>query len=45
MHLLYEVFIQESLLCNYINDKKIPKENIQSILINKHGCFVLFYWR
>ena len=30
-------------LCNFVNEYKISKKNIQSIVENE-GAFVLFYW-
>ena len=30
-------------LCNFVNEHKITKENIQSIIENS-GIFFLFYW-
>ena len=31
-------------LCNFVNERNITKENIQSIVENSDDVFVLFYW-
>ena len=38
-----ELFYSAKDLCNFVNEHKITKENIQSI-IESSGIFVLFYW-
>ena len=38
-----EIFHYATGLCNFVNEHKITKENIQSIVENS-GDFVLFYW-
>lgn len=38
-----ELFYSAKDLCNFVNERKITKENIQSIIENS-DVFVLFYW-
>ena len=38
-----KLFDNAEWLCNFVNEKKITKENIQSI-VEIEECFVLFYW-
>ena len=41
--LKWELFQSTANLCNFVNENKITKENIQSIVENA-GILVLFYW-
>ena len=38
-----ELFQSAANLCNFVNERQITKENIQSIVENS-GVLVLFYW-
>lgn len=38
-----KLFDNASGLCNFVNERKITKENIQSI-VEINGVFALFYW-
>ena len=38
-----ELFGNAKGLCDFVNEHKITKENIQSI-VEIEGAFVLFYW-
>lgn len=38
-----ELFQSTTNLCNFVNEKQITKENIQSI-VEDSDVYVLFYW-